>query len=305
MSSLEKVLSVVVCTYNGENYVAEQLRSIQVQTHTNLDIVVCDDASTDRTAAIVQSFAATDARIRFFQNPQNLGFNQNFEKALRLAKGEWIAIADQDDLWLPQKIATLAALVSPDTWLIHSNNADFHNDDPSVRSFNPSRLRFEGRDTKQLLLYNTVAGHTILLHKDLLAAALPFPATVYYDWWLGVIASLRGPVRLCPEVLVLHRQHPDNASQQRTTNEAFFAQHMQMLQTFLSIPQLPSDDAALLRRLVALLQRTPKGRFSLAVFFFFLQHAGAAFYYRKKRPVWFYHLKYSFQKATMNQRYWP
>lgn len=304
MSSTQPLLSVVLCTHNGEKYLAEQLNSILQQTYTRLELVVCDDASTDNTAAIIRRYATADPRIRFYQNPVTLGFNKNFEQALLLAKSDWMAIADQDDIWLPQKLQLLVDYASTDTLLVHSYNAEFRND-PTVTAFNPSRLRFAGKKTRALLLYNTVTGHTVLLHKRLLQVALPFPSTVYYDWWLGVMASVHGTVQLCPQVLVLHRQHARNASQQRTTKKAFFHQHIQMLQAFLCIDGLPENDAALLQRLVSLLQNNWRKAFSFGVFFFFLAHAKSAFYYRQKSPMLFYYLKYSFQKATMKQKYWP
>lgn len=298
-------ISVVVCTYNGEKYLAVQLESILQQTYTNLEIIICDDASTDNTVSIINRFATADSRIRFYQNKTNLGFNENFEQVLKLAKSEWIAIADQDDIWLPQKIQSLVASMVPGRLLIHSYNAEFRNDDPSIRFFNPSRLRFQGTKTRQLLLYNTVTGHTVLLHKNLLRFALPFPPTVYYDWWLGVVATLHGGVQLCPEVLVLHRQHDGNASQQRSSDEVFFQRYIKMLQSFLRIGGLREEDARLLKRLISLLQAGTGKRFSFRVFFFFLSVAKSAFYYREKSPMWFYYLKYSFQKATLKQKYWP
>lgn len=302
---LRPFISVVLCTYNGERYLAEQLTSILGQSYTNLEIIVCDDASTDGTVAMLQRFAATEPRICIYQNETRLGFNKNFERGLRLAKGAWIAIADQDDIWLPEKIETQIGSIAPDSWLVHAYNADLQSDDSSRPVFNPARRRFEGCDKRQLLLYNTITGHTVLLNKELLSTALPFPNDVYYDWWLGVVAAGKGPVLLCPQVLVLHRQHSNNASQQRTTKKAFFERHLSMLRSLLTAPGLTGKEQALLQTLIGRLQKEWPRSFSIPIFFFFLIHARSAFYYRKKSPLLFYYLKYSFQKATMKQKYWP
>src|ERR1700742_3478188 len=100
----EPLISVALCTYSGEKFLQEQMDSILAQTYKNLEIVIVDDCSTDRTIDIINSYAEKDKRIKLFQNDTNLGFNKNFEKALSLTTGEYISISDQDDTWLPQKL---------------------------------------------------------------------------------------------------------------------------------------------------------------------------------------------------------
>jgi glycosyltransferase involved in cell wall biosynthesis len=102
------LVSVVLGTYNGEAYLEEQLRSVQAQTWTNLEIIAIDDGSTDRTVGILREYAARDSRIKVIINEQNLGFVRNFEKGCSLSKGKWIALCDQDDYWLPQKVEKMA-----------------------------------------------------------------------------------------------------------------------------------------------------------------------------------------------------
>ncbi|MFT4918317.1 MAG: glycosyltransferase involved in cell wall biosynthesis, partial [Zhongshania aliphaticivorans] len=102
MDQLPKI-SVAMCTYNGERFLAEQLDSILNQTYKNIELVVVDDVSTDGTLRLLDEYAARDGRIRVIRNSENIGFVRNFEKAMGACSGEFIALADQDDIWFPEK----------------------------------------------------------------------------------------------------------------------------------------------------------------------------------------------------------
>ena len=121
------LVSVVVCTYNGSRFVSEQIESICKQTYPNLQIIIVDDASTDNTFEIIKQWADKDHRIHLHRNEKNLGFNLNFDKACKLTTGDYIAIADQDDIWELTKIEKLVAKIneSPDTLLVHCISARF------------------------------------------------------------------------------------------------------------------------------------------------------------------------------------
>ena len=93
------MVSIAMATYNGAKYLREQLDSICAQTINDYELIVCDDCSTDDTYAILKEYALKDARIRVYKNEVNLGFKKNFEKAISLCKGEYIALSDQDDIW--------------------------------------------------------------------------------------------------------------------------------------------------------------------------------------------------------------
>src|SRR5437763_3335890 len=93
------IVSIVVCTYNGEAFIRQQLDSLINQTYPSLEILVSDDGSTDRTVLIVRDYMQKDSRIHLHVNPKNLGYNRNFEQALLRASGSLIAVCDQDDVW--------------------------------------------------------------------------------------------------------------------------------------------------------------------------------------------------------------
>ena len=100
----KKTVSVVMCTYNGERFLREQMDSILAQTYPIHEIIISDDCSTDGTIDILREYAAKHTFIKIHQNARNIGFNSNFYHAFNRATGEYIAISDQDDIWFPQKI---------------------------------------------------------------------------------------------------------------------------------------------------------------------------------------------------------
>lgn len=100
-----KTVSIVLCSYNGERFLKTQLDSIVCQTYPIHELIIQDDGSTDHTLDVAREYAAQYPFIRIEQHAQNLGFNRNFENALKKATGDFIAIADQDDIWYPEKIA--------------------------------------------------------------------------------------------------------------------------------------------------------------------------------------------------------
>ena len=100
--------SVAMCTYNGAKYLEEQLRSLLAQQRLPDEVVICDDGSTDGTIALLEQFVANPLiPVRLFRNPVNLGFSRNFAQAIRLCQGDLIALADQDDIWYPEKLRRL------------------------------------------------------------------------------------------------------------------------------------------------------------------------------------------------------
>jgi glycosyltransferase involved in cell wall biosynthesis len=105
------LVSVALCTCNGEAYIEAQLASVLAQTHRALELVVVDDASTDRTVEILAEAARRDERIRVHRNPQRLGVNANFERAFSLCRGDFIAPCDQDDVWSAKKLESLLAAI--------------------------------------------------------------------------------------------------------------------------------------------------------------------------------------------------
>jgi glycosyltransferase involved in cell wall biosynthesis len=98
------MISIAMCTYNGERFIKEQLDSILNQTYKNFELIITDDDSSDKTITIIKEYIKQDKRIKLYQNNSNLGFIKNFEKAISLCSGDYIVLADQDDIWKVNKL---------------------------------------------------------------------------------------------------------------------------------------------------------------------------------------------------------
>ena len=104
-----------MCTYNGERYLAEQLNSLAAQIRLPAELVVSDDGLSDRTISVVEEFKRrAPFPVRVVQNRVNVGYRRNFEQAIRMCEGNYIALCDQDDRWYPHKLARLVEVMSAD-----------------------------------------------------------------------------------------------------------------------------------------------------------------------------------------------
>ena len=99
---MQDLVSVIMPSYNTGKFIAESIRSVLAQTYENWELIIVDDCSTDDTDAVVAAFF--DPRIRYFKNEENSGAAVSRNRALREAKGRWIAFLDSDDLWVSEKL---------------------------------------------------------------------------------------------------------------------------------------------------------------------------------------------------------
>jgi hypothetical protein len=215
------MFSVAMCTYNGARFIGAQLASVAAQTRAPDELVVCDDRSIDETAAIVRDFAAAAPfRVRLYVNERNLGTTRNFERAVSLCEGDLIALSDQDDEWLPSKLARLEAEFARDpSALAVFSDATIVDEEsrPTGRalweSVGVGRDELErlesGRGLGDLMRGSTVTGATMAMRASLRELALPFPTDLpfIHDGWMSLLAACVGGVRPVAEPLVLYRQH--------------------------------------------------------------------------------------------------
>jgi glycosyl transferase family 2 len=228
LSSMPKRLStsVAMCTFQGERFLAQQLESIARQTAGPSELVVCDDGSTDGTVAIVESFAGSAPfPIRLTINRQRAGSTKNFEQAISLCQGEVIFLADQDDVWHPEKIATMMRRLSGDQELACLfSDARLIDDDGTTLphtlwqhiGFRQGEQQFvkEGRAFELLVTRNVATGAAMAFRardRDLL---LPIPEehVMVHDRWIALLLSVVARVDCMSEPLIDYRQH---AQQQR------------------------------------------------------------------------------------------
>ncbi|MDB4607154.1 glycosyltransferase family 2 protein [Pontimonas sp.] len=217
-------ISVVMCTFNGERFVVEQLESILTQTVTPEEIIISDDGSSDSTLAVVDKVRqASDVPVRWdIQTRENpLGPAKNFESALKRATGDVIALADQDDVWMPHKLETLTAALtnSPRALVAHSDarlvDDSGRNGSTLVKTLALTRQEKKhlrsGRAIRALLKRNLVTGATMVISRKLLDTALPIPDGWIHDEWLAVVAALQDGVVFDEGLLISYRQHSSNA----------------------------------------------------------------------------------------------
>jgi glycosyltransferase involved in cell wall biosynthesis len=213
-------ISVALCTYNGSRFLQEQLESFTKQSRSPDEVVIVDDRSNDDTVAIAKAFARTaEFPISILENEANLGSTGNFEKAISLCSGDIIALSDQDDIWMPEKLERLESIFTsdPSVGMVFSDAVlvDERLVPIGIRlwaeTFRPrDRAAFAaGRASKVLLQYNVVTGATMSFRRTLASAILPIPQLMgfIHDAWIALVASLGSRVVALDEKLVLYRQH--------------------------------------------------------------------------------------------------
>jgi len=223
----EPTLAILLSSFNGARFIAEQIESIRRQTRTNWTLVVRDDGSSDATVPIVERLASVDPRIVLHRDQRgNLGPAQSFGVLMQVALelgAQYVAFADQDDVWRPDKLeiqldsirAGERALGTAAPLLVYSDLAVV---DEELRLIHPSFLAFQGlgqgRDLplRLLLMQNFVAGCATVINRALLLVALPLPDVVMHDWWVALCAAALGEIRCIPCATVLYRQHGANTA---------------------------------------------------------------------------------------------
>ena len=208
-------VSVVMATYNGERYLQEQLDSIFQQTQLPSEIVIIDDCSKDSTWEILEYYAENtlDVNVRLYRNEQNIGANSTFAKALKKAKGDLIFIADQDDVWLPEKINTMAEawdgsdLISSDAVITDSKKKMIFKSE--LDHFKMSEAKSK-ENPFYFIFFNSISGHNVAITPGLVNSALPFPDEMVYDQWLAIMAHYNSSLQIIHDKLCLHRMHENN-----------------------------------------------------------------------------------------------
>lgn len=202
-------VSVCMAAHNGAEFIKGQLDSILSQLTEHDELILSDDASTDTTLNIVRAYS--DKRIHILPS---IKFNNpilNFERTLANAHNELIFLADQDDIWLNNKISVMKrALENYDLCICDCRLVDKELNEitPSFFKLNNSR---SGLVTN--FMRNSFIGCCMAFHKKILSKALPFPEGIpMHDLWIGLIAEKYFTVKFIPQILVDHRRHDNNYS---------------------------------------------------------------------------------------------
>jgi glycosyltransferase involved in cell wall biosynthesis len=229
-------ISVALCTHNGARWLGEQLESIAAQTRTPHELVVCDDASTDDTLRVARDFASrAPFAVQVHANAAPLGVAGNFSGAMGRCAGDWIAFADQDDVWRPDKLEVLARAAEGTGADLVFSDADCV--DAALRPLGYSvwdavgftgsrRAAWESGGALDVLLWrNVVTGTCAMLRTSRRDELLPIGAGWIHDGWCATLLASYATVVAVPERLVAYRQHGTNQVGARSLTLGDRAQH--------------------------------------------------------------------------------
>lgn len=201
-------ISIILCTFNGADYLGEQLESLLAQTLPFHELVVQDDGSTDGTWALLEAFrrAHPERRIRLHRNDARLGYNRNFLTAMQRAEGDLIACCDQDDIWVPDKLEVLAGALGRAPLVFH-NSMLMDNRHREMGLLHaralPSLIPSLGA-----VLYPRAYGHQLLFRRELCETLAAFAdEEISYDYLIYTVAAARGALHYVHRPLVWWRRH--------------------------------------------------------------------------------------------------
>ena len=241
-------ISIALCTYNGARYLPDQLASIAAQTRPPDEIIVCDDGSQDETPEIARRFAAAmNFPVTLRVNEVNLGSFQNFGQAIDLCTGDVIALCDQDDVWLPEKLSRIAkefekdskvGLVFTDAEIVDAAlQPTGHRLFESIRVTDAERQGMvTGRAFEVLLKRNIVTGATAAFRAEWKPLVLPIEKKSFlaHDAWIALLISAVAPIVMRDEPLIQYRQHDAQIQGVRTRERkvepvSFYETHLNQL----------------------------------------------------------------------------
>lgn len=205
-----------MATYNGARYIKEQLESILSQLNMEDEVIISDDSSSDDTVEIIRSINDNRIKLISFDRdktgllPINL-ITTNFENALKLAKGDYIYLSDQDDVWCPNKVIEMQKALQNFDYVV----SDCYVTDSYLNVI--SNTRFDGTLTKnkyKALIYPTPwQGSCAAFRRNVLERALPFPRNLQsHDRWIGYIGSFFYKSYILEKPLIYYRRHDNNIS---------------------------------------------------------------------------------------------
>ena len=231
-------MEILLATYNGERHLDALLHSLEIQTYGNWIVIARDDCSTDRTSGLLQVWQQRlkgKLVILPDSGPTSIGSCLNFGVLMQASRSDYVMFADQDDVWIPDKVkASLEALLAleacwgSDTPCLVCSDAVVVDEHLTLR--HPSRWRHSGTFPNRLIrpvqisLDNPVQGCTAIVNRALLNLSLPVPAVASYgDWWLALSALAFGKVFYIKKPTLLWRRHDSNASHYSSLTDDFLA----------------------------------------------------------------------------------
>lgn len=214
-------ISIALCTFNGAEFLSEQLESFRNQTRLPDEVIIGDDCSNDKTIKIIEDFEK-DAPfpVHLKVNEKNLGSTKNFDQTISRCTGDLIFLSDQDDIWLPEKIAVIEKGFekNSDVGVLFSN-ADLIDENNDLLGLNLWEFTFtkternlikNGKDFEVFLRRNVITGATMAFRSELKPLFVPISKEInnlIHDGWIALISSLYTKVSFINSSLILYRQH--------------------------------------------------------------------------------------------------
>lgn len=217
LRSVSTVVGILLCTFNGERYLREQLDSFMAQTHEDWRLFVSDDGSTDSTLGILEAYQRVlGDRLTVMQGPRK-GFGQNFLSLIRntAVTADTYAFSDQDDIWLPDKLErSIAALQGMHDTLpcLYCSRTQLINENGQITGLTPLFRKSPG--FRNALVQSLAGANTMMINeaaRTLLARTELDAPIVAHDWLAYLVVSgCGGYVAYDPQPTLLYRQHRDN-----------------------------------------------------------------------------------------------
>ncbi|MDY0233667.1 MAG: glycosyltransferase [Sulfurimonas sp.] len=294
-------ISVCIATYNGELYLKEQLDSIYRQTLKPFEVIISDDNSSDATLRIAENFS-DKLPLKIIQNQKNLGFVKNFESVIQAATGEFIALCDQDDVWVEDKLAILYESIGASS-LVYANSLLVDAQGKSLKKTLAQKLKNNFISSKSALnfLYdNAVSAHAILFKQELVSFIIPFPKQTYFDAHIAATAASLEGVVYVDETLVCYRQHAANTLGNKKSKKRLISEKIKeklhkkeeqnrriisTIEEFLTIETLNKEEIKKLKKLLSFYKEFEKSYFNIAMFVFLLKNKNDFFTITKRNKL--------------------
>ncbi len=225
-------IAILLASYNGETYIAEQIESLLAQTETGWELFVHDDGSTDRTSEILRCYEARyPDRIHILEGLPCGGVKDNFFRMMRDVRVPYVMFCDQDDVWLPQKVE----LTRREMKRLESKHGgekpllvftDLCVTDECLNSIAERLSVYQKLDpqrtkAKDIMIQNVITGCTVMINRALAKLAARTENTsriIMHDWWCALIGASFGAVSYVDQALVLYRQHGGNSMGAKNLN---------------------------------------------------------------------------------------
>lgn len=218
-------IAILMATYNGENYLEEQIKSILQQTYSNWELYIHDDGSEDNTVNIINEYSCKNPKkIHVIKGVKTGSAKSNFFYLMRNVDAPYVMFCDQDDIWLKEKIQTTyqfmletekytgkntPVLVFSDLKIVDKNLNTIADRMSTYQKLNTKNTQF-----KNFLIQNVVTGNTTILNNACLKKSLEIndiTDVIMHDWWCSLVAAYFGTIAYVDKPLVLYRQHKNNS----------------------------------------------------------------------------------------------